>query len=172
MNTPLELTGLTKVFDGERGPVIAVKDVNATIAAGELGINHDDESNFTRRSFAFDLLNGGDKKWGRYPVYREFGYQACANAAESFALGSVGAGLGATTADLKGGLGSASAQTRSGITVGAIAADSVRAARTNAFFAFDNGVGRGSQWTPEKQAAVLATLGYDGWEFLRRDDAK
>ncbi|MFO0876009.1 MAG: amino acid adenylation domain-containing protein [Gemmataceae bacterium] len=31
----------------------------ATIAAGELGINHDDESNFARRSFAFDLLNGG-----------------------------------------------------------------------------------------------------------------
>lgn len=31
----------------------------ATIAAGELGINHDDESNFPRRTFAFDLLNGG-----------------------------------------------------------------------------------------------------------------
>ena len=37
-----------------------------------------------------------------------------------FALGSVGAGLGATTANLKGGLGSASAQTRGGITVGAL----------------------------------------------------
>jgi amino acid adenylation domain-containing protein len=31
----------------------------ATIAAGELGINHDDETNFARRTFAFDLLNGG-----------------------------------------------------------------------------------------------------------------
>jgi 3-oxoacyl-[acyl-carrier-protein] synthase III len=31
----------------------------ATIAAGELGINHDDETNFSRRTFAFDLLNGG-----------------------------------------------------------------------------------------------------------------
>jgi L-aminopeptidase/D-esterase-like protein len=70
----------------------------------------------------FDLLNGGDKNWGRYPPYREFGYQACANAAETFALGSAGAGLGATTVDLKGGLGSASARTRGGITVGAIAA--------------------------------------------------
>jgi amino acid adenylation domain-containing protein len=30
----------------------------ATIAAGELGINHDDEGNFSRRTFAFDLLNG------------------------------------------------------------------------------------------------------------------
>src|SRR6185503_11448142 len=59
----------------------------------------------------FDLLNGGDKDWGRYPPYRELGYAAIANAATDFALGSVGAGHGATTADLKGGLGSASAQT-------------------------------------------------------------
>jgi D-aminopeptidase len=70
----------------------------------------------------FDLLNGGDKKWGRYPPYREFGYQAAAAAAAEFALGSVGAGLGATTVNLKGGLGSASAQTKDGVTVGALAA--------------------------------------------------
>ncbi len=69
----------------------------------------------------FDLLNGGDKNWGRYPLYRELGYQAAANAGADFALGSVGAGLGATTATLKGGVGSASAQTKDGITVGAIA---------------------------------------------------
>ena len=35
MSTPLELTGLTKVFDTPSGPFIAVKDVNAVIAAGE-----------------------------------------------------------------------------------------------------------------------------------------
>jgi L-aminopeptidase/D-esterase-like protein len=70
----------------------------------------------------FDLLNGGDKNWGRYPPYRELGYAATAAAAGDFALGSVGAGLGATISDLKGGLGSASAQTRDGITVGALAA--------------------------------------------------
>ncbi len=70
----------------------------------------------------FDLLNGGDTKWGRYPPYRELGYQAIAAAAADFVLGSVGAGLGATTAGLKGGLGSASAMTRGGITVGALAA--------------------------------------------------
>jgi nitrate ABC transporter ATP-binding subunit len=35
VNTPLELTGLTKVFDTPSGPFIAVKDVNAVIAAGE-----------------------------------------------------------------------------------------------------------------------------------------
>ncbi len=70
----------------------------------------------------FDLLNGGDKKWGRYPPYREFGYQAAAAAASDFALGSVGAGLGATTVNLKGGLGSASARTSFGVTIGALAA--------------------------------------------------
>jgi D-aminopeptidase len=70
----------------------------------------------------FDLNNGGDKAWGRYPPYREFGYAAAAAAAEDFALGSVGAGRGATTVNFKGGIGSASATTPDGITVGAIAA--------------------------------------------------
>jgi L-aminopeptidase/D-esterase-like protein len=70
----------------------------------------------------FDLLSGGDKNWGRYPPYRELGYEAAKNAAGDFTLGSVGAGLGATTVNLKGGIGSASAKTRSGLTVGAIAA--------------------------------------------------
>src|SRR3954463_6407853 len=69
----------------------------------------------------FDLLSGGDKNWGRYPPYRELGYAASAAAATDFALGSVGAGMGATTADLKGGIGSASAQTRDGINVGVLA---------------------------------------------------
>jgi sugar phosphate isomerase/epimerase len=32
------------------------------------------------------------------------------------------------------------------------------------FFAFDNGVGRG-EWTPEKQAATLKELGYDGISY-------
>jgi len=68
----------------------------------------------------FDLLNGGDKNWRRYPPYRELGYAAAQSAGPSCALGSAGAGLGATTATLKGGVGSASAQTRDGITVGAL----------------------------------------------------
>jgi L-aminopeptidase/D-esterase-like protein len=69
----------------------------------------------------FDLLNGGDKDWGRYPPYRELGYRAAAGAAADFALGSAGTGLGATTVDLKGGTGSASATTPGGLTVGALA---------------------------------------------------
>lgn len=73
----------------------------------------------------FDLLNGGDKDWGRYPPYRELGYAACRAAHASlggFALGSVGAGCGATTVNLKGGIGSASAGLPSGHTVAALAA--------------------------------------------------
>lgn len=70
----------------------------------------------------FDLLNGGDKAWGPEPVYWHLGYRAAAAASRDVALGSVGAGLGATTATLKGGLGSASAMTTAGFSVGAIVA--------------------------------------------------
>jgi L-aminopeptidase/D-esterase-like protein len=69
----------------------------------------------------FDLLSGGDKAWGRYPPYRELGYAAAAGAGIDFPLGSAGAGLGATTVNLKGGLGSASAAC-GGFTVGALVA--------------------------------------------------
>ena len=67
----------------------------------------------------FDLLNKGDKTWGENP-YRALGRQALDNAAEDFALGTAGAGTGALTANLKGGLGSASLVLPSGFTVGAL----------------------------------------------------
>jgi L-aminopeptidase/D-esterase-like protein len=70
----------------------------------------------------FDLLGAGDKTWGRFPPYRELGYAAAASAGQDFALGSVGAGTGATTVNCKGGIGSASAMSRDGVTVGALAA--------------------------------------------------
>lgn len=72
------------------------------------------------QAIVFDLLNGGDKDWGRYPPYRELGWDACEAAGEAFALGTAGGGYGATTVDLKGGLGSASAVTSTGHTVGAL----------------------------------------------------
>ncbi len=59
----------------------------------------------------FDLLNGGDKSWGAVSPYAALGRAALAAAAETFALGTAGAGVGATTASLKGGLGSAAAST-------------------------------------------------------------
>jgi len=72
-------------------------------------------------AICFDLLNGGNKAWGRFPPYRDLAYTAANAAGDDFALGSVGAGLGATTANFKGGLGSASAKTEGGVTVGALA---------------------------------------------------
>jgi L-aminopeptidase/D-esterase-like protein len=73
------------------------------------------------QAVVFDLLNGGDKDWGRYPPYRELGYEAARAAGRRFDLGTAGGGYGATTADLKGGVGSASAVTPSGHVVGALA---------------------------------------------------
>lgn len=69
----------------------------------------------------FDLLNGGAKDWVDSP-YPALGRAALTSAAPDFALGSVGAGTGATTDGLKGGLGSASLVLPSGITVGALVA--------------------------------------------------
>ena len=69
----------------------------------------------------FDLLNGGDKDWRDNP-YPGLGRAALAAAAADFALGTAGAGTGALTATLKGGLGSASVVTGEGFTVGALVA--------------------------------------------------
>jgi L-aminopeptidase/D-esterase-like protein len=92
----------------EQGRGFAVREARVPIVPGAI---------------LFDLLNGGDKNWGRFSPYRELGYAAAAAAAaRETALGSIGAGLGATTVDFKGGIGAASAMTMSGITVAALAA--------------------------------------------------
>ena len=75
-------------------------------------------------SSLFDLLNGGDKQWGRQAPYWEFGFQAAADALtgpQDFELGTAGAGFGATTFDLKSGLGSTSAVTSRGFRLGVLA---------------------------------------------------
>ena len=68
----------------------------------------------------FDLLNGGNKDWGAFAPYRELRVAAVDAARLDFQIGSSGAGLGATTADLRGGLGSASAVSPEGYSVGAL----------------------------------------------------
>ncbi len=74
------------------------------------------------QAIVFDLLNGGDKSWGQQSPYWQMGRLAAdAAATGAFDLGTVGGGYGATTANLKGGVGSASTITASGHTVGAIA---------------------------------------------------
>ncbi len=75
------------------------------------------------QAILMDLLNGGNKDWGLQSPYRDMGYDAFKAAAKGpFELGTVGAGTGATTATLKGGLGSASAETSSGHRIAAIVA--------------------------------------------------
>jgi L-aminopeptidase/D-esterase-like protein len=73
----------------------------------------------------FDLLNGGDKNWGREQPYVNLGFEAAEACSQDFQLGNHGAGLGAVSGGIKGGLGSASFVYEDGnreITVGALAA--------------------------------------------------
>lgn len=67
----------------------------------------------------FDIRGGIG--WRDEPPYPALGYRATAEAGADFTLGSVGAGAGATTFDLKGGLGSASEIAPAGFMVGALA---------------------------------------------------
>ena len=68
----------------------------------------------------FDLLSGGATDWQQNP-YRDLGEAALRAASRDFELGSAGAGTGATTANLKGGTGSASLILPDGHVVAAIA---------------------------------------------------
>lgn len=102
------LDAASGVADGLRaaGRGFAVGDIRVPIVPGAI---------------LFDLLNGGDKGWAQNP-YGVLGRAALAAAGAEFAIGSAGAGFGAMTGNLKGGLGSASAVLESGITVGALVA--------------------------------------------------
>src|SRR6478672_6192834 len=101
----------------------------------------------------FDLLSGGDKNWGRYAPYRELGYAAAAAAGVDFALGSFGAGAGATTVNCKGGIGSASDVTAEGHIVGALAA-------VNAVGSVTVGNGPWFWAAPFERAAEFGGLGW------------
>ena len=69
----------------------------------------------------FDLANGGNKDWEETP-YPALGKAAWDARGGKVALGSHGAGTGATVAGLKGGLGTASTVLPSGAVVGALVA--------------------------------------------------
>ena len=73
----------------------------------------------------FDLANGGRKDWSKNP-YPALGRAACSALGAEVTCGTFGAGTGATVAGLKGGLGTASAETASGATVGALVAVNAR----------------------------------------------
>jgi L-aminopeptidase/D-esterase-like protein len=69
-----------------------------------------------------DLANGGDKGWDGPPPYRRMAQEAAEAAGDAAQrLGNVGAGMGAVSGKLKGGLGSASAfDPATGATLGAL----------------------------------------------------
>jgi L-aminopeptidase/D-esterase-like protein len=102
----LEAGGGVQAWLAEQGRGFAVRGAIIPIVPGAI---------------MFDLLNGGNKAWGRFAPYRDLGYTAATAASTNFAQGSVGAGLGATTANFKGGIGSASSVTQSGVRVAALA---------------------------------------------------
>ncbi len=103
----LDSMGGTMAVLAEAGRGFAVGQVRVPIVPGAV---------------LFDLANGGDKAWGRRSPYWDLGYAAAQAAGFHFHLGSVGAGLGATTANLKGGLGSASLRSDRGYWIGALVA--------------------------------------------------
>lgn len=103
-------------LDAAGGVIGHLREQGAGVRIGSINIP------IAVQAITFDLLNGGNKEWGRKPPYWDLGWQAAERAtAGDFALGSVGGGYGTTTVTLKGGLGSASIVTASGFTVAAIA---------------------------------------------------
>ncbi|MFC3125299.1 P1 family peptidase [Pseudoroseomonas globiformis] len=109
--------GSTFGLDAAGGVQAALREDGRGLAFGRMRIP------LAPQAILFDLLNGGNKDWGRFSPYRELGYEAARAARPgNFALGSVGVGTGATTATAKGGIGSASALTRAGHRVAAIVA--------------------------------------------------
>ncbi|WP_020175337.1 P1 family peptidase [Methyloferula stellata] len=103
----LDAMGGTQAFLRKQGRGFQVRDIRVPIVPGAI---------------LFDLLNGGDKAWGEVPVYWQLGFEAAASAGPQFKLGSAGAGYGATTVNLKGGIGSASTETSAGYRIGALVA--------------------------------------------------
>ena len=103
-------------LDAASGVMAGLAEAGRGFAVGEARVP------IVPAAILFDLLNGGDKNWGAAAPYRDLGRAALDAASDEFALGTAGAGAGATTANLKGGLGSASTRLTSGITVAALVA--------------------------------------------------
>ena len=102
-------------LDAAAGVALALREAGRGRAVGPVRVP------IVPSAILFDLLAGGETDWVE-PPWRALGRAAFLAAAEDFALGSAGAGTGATTATLKGGLGSASLVLPGGATVGALVA--------------------------------------------------
>lgn len=133
----------------ERGIGFAVREARVPIVPGAI---------------LFDLLNGGDKDWGASPPYERLARAACDAASADVPCGSFGAGFGATTVNLRGGLGTASEVMADGTVVGALAAvnpaGSVTLGRTGNFWAapFEHsGEFGGRGWPATMPAGALSS---------------
>ncbi|NJS39673.1 MAG: P1 family peptidase [Rhodobacteraceae bacterium] len=102
-------------LDAGTGIMAGLRDMGRGFAVGPVRVP------IVPGAILFDLLNGGDKHWDHSP-YPALGRAALVAAGTDFALGTAGAGFGAMTGTLKGGLGSASCVLPSGITLGALVA--------------------------------------------------
>ena len=70
----LDAAGGVQAWLAEQGRGLRIRDAVIPIVPGAI---------------LFDLLNGGDKGWGRYPPYRELAHLASERAGADFKLGSV-----------------------------------------------------------------------------------
>lgn len=100
-------------LDAGQGVMQGLRDAGRGFAVGPVRVP------IVPGAIVFDLLNGGDKGWTASP-YPTLGRRAFDSATADFSLGTAGAGYGAMTGNLKGGLGSASCILPSGLTVGAL----------------------------------------------------
>ena len=102
-------------LDASSGVMDCLKNQNRGFDTGSIKVP------IVPSAILFDLKNGGFKDWKINP-YRDLGKNAFFNVSEKFEIGSVGAGCGATTSVVKGGLGTASFFYGDRVKVGAIVA--------------------------------------------------
>ena len=102
----------------------AAGGVQSWLAAQGIGLNvGGNRIPIVPQAILFDLSNGGNKAWGSRAPYEDLALAACDNLVDGvFEIGSAGAGFGASTANLRGGLGSASLHIEHGLTIGAVVA--------------------------------------------------
>ena len=102
-------------LDASSGVMDCLKNQNRGFDTGSIKVP------IVPSAILFDLKNGGFKNWKINP-YRDLGQNAFLNVSETVEIGSVGAGCGATTSVVKGGLGTASFFYGDRVKVGAIVA--------------------------------------------------
>ena len=135
-------------LDAAGGVTDALREEGRGYAAGPVRVP------IVPSAILFDLVNGGDKGWSENP-YKALGRAAYAARGKEVALGSHGAGTGAMTAGLKGGLGSASVRLPTGHVVAALVA-------VNALGTATVGAGRHFWAAPWEQGSEFGGLGLPG----------